>query len=133
MGYPKAKSLLCVANMAYRPALLYLLSGLATISVNTHTRTNTVTYTQGKRRFTQITPWYRIYSTNTRPQVKTQTLATKTLQRNAQMTSTKSKSTMFLKRRAGRANLDTKFPKPFAWLSVMMSALWERVQQIPGF
>lgn len=32
--------------MAYRPALLYLLSGLATISVSTHTSTNTVTCTQ---------------------------------------------------------------------------------------
>lgn len=30
---------------------------------------------------------------------------------------------MFLKSRAGRANLDTKFPKPFAWPSVMISAL----------
>lgn len=46
IGYPKAKSLLCVAKMAYRPALLYLLSGLATIRVSTHTSTNTVTYTQ---------------------------------------------------------------------------------------
>ncbi len=46
MGYPKAKSLLCVAKMAYRPALLYLLSGLANIRVSTHTSTNTVTYTQ---------------------------------------------------------------------------------------
>lgn len=46
MGYPKAKSLLCVAKMAYRPALPYLLSGLATIRVSTHTSTNTVTYTQ---------------------------------------------------------------------------------------
>lgn len=46
MGYPRAKSLLCVAKMAYRPALLYLLSGLATISVSTHTNTNTVTCTE---------------------------------------------------------------------------------------
>lgn len=49
MGYPKAKSLLCVAKMAYRPALLYLLSGLATIRVSTHTSTNTVTYKQDKQ------------------------------------------------------------------------------------
>ena len=46
IGYPRAKSLLCVAKMAYRPALLYLFSGPATISVRTHTSTNTVTCTQ---------------------------------------------------------------------------------------
>lgn len=39
------------------------------------------------------------------------------------MTFLKSNSTMFLKSSAGRANLDTKFPKPLAWLSVMMSPL----------
>lgn len=39
------------------------------------------------------------------------------------MTFPKSNSTMFLKSRTGRANFDTKFPKPFAWLSVMISAL----------
>lgn len=58
---------------------------------------------------------------------QTRTLATRTLHRNAHMTFPKSNSTMFLKSRAGRANLDTKFPKPFAWLSVMMSALWGRI------
>lgn len=60
---------------------------------------------------------------------QTPTLATSTLQRNAQMTSPKSNSTMFLKSRAGRANLDTKFPKPFDWLSVMMSALWVEMEK----
>lgn len=57
------------------------------------------------------------------------TLATRTPHRNAQMTSPKSSSTMFLKSRAGRANFDTKFPKPLAWLSVMMSALCTEKQR----
>ncbi|KAF3841746.1 hypothetical protein F7725_023697 [Dissostichus mawsoni] len=60
--------------------------------------------------------------------LRTPTLATRTLQRNAQMTSPKSRSTMFLKSRAGRANLDTKAPKPFAWLCVMISALYVATQ-----
>lgn len=120
MGYPKAKSLLCVAKMAYRPALLYLLSGLATIRVSTHTSTNTVTYTQGESiKVRSCTYTYCKRHTD----AQTPTLATRTLHRNAQMTSPKSNSTMFLKSRAGRANFDTKFPKPFAWLCVMISAL----------
>lgn len=121
MGYPKAKSLLCVAKMAYRPALPYLLSGLATIRVSTHTSTNTVTYKQAANPV-QVA-FICLVSMRAHLSV-TPTLATRTLQRNAQMTSPKSNSTMFLKSRAGRANLDTKFPKPFAWFSVMISALW---------
>lgn len=45
------------------------------------------------------------------------------LQRNGQMTFSKSSSTMFLNSSAGRANLDTKFPNPLAWVGVMMFAL----------
>lgn len=132
MGYPKAKSLLCVAKMAYRPALLYLLSGLATIRVSTHTSTNTVTYKQDRqiqfrlRLFLWFPRMHELCAT-TLTGARTPTLATRTLQRNAQMTSPKSNSTMFLKSRAGRANLDTKFPKPFAWFSVMTSALWVEI------
>lgn len=58
-----------------------------------------------------------------------ETFAIRTLQRNDQMTSPKSSSTMFLKSRAGRANLETKFPKPLAWFSVMISALQRRIEE----
>ena len=51
------------------------------------------------------------------------TLAINMLHRNAQITSPKSSKTMFLKRWAGNANLDTKFPSPLAWLPVMIVAL----------
>lgn len=93
MGYPNAKSLLWVANIEKIPALLYRLSGLATISVRTHTMANT------------------------------HTLAMRMLHRNGQMTLPKSNSTMFLNSTAGSANLDTKFPNPLAWVEVMMFAL----------
>lgn len=93
IGYPNAKSLLWVANIEKIPALLYLLSGLATISVRTRTMKNT------------------------------DTLATRMLHRKGQITLPKSNSTMFLNSRAGRANLDTKLPNPLAWVEVMMFAL----------
>lgn len=79
--------------MEKRPALLYLLSGLETTRVRTHTMTNT------------------------------DTLAMRMLHRKGQMTCPKSSSTMFLKSRAGSANLDTKLPRPLAWVEVMMLSL----------
>lgn len=93
IGYPKAKSLLWVANIEKIPALLKRLSGLATIRVRTQTMKNT------------------------------HTLAMRMLQRKGQMTFPKSNNTMFLNKSAGRANLDTKFPSPLAWVGVMMFIL----------
>lgn len=92
IGNPRAKSLLCVANMEKRPALEKRLSLSATKSVRTHTKKNTVT------------------------------LATKILKKKGQITSPKSSSTMFLKSRAGSANLDTKLPSPLACVAGMMFA-----------
>lgn len=90
MGNPSAKSLLCVANMENKPALEKRLALFATKSVSTHTEKNTVT------------------------------LATKMLKKKGQITSPKSSSTMFLKSRAGSANLDTKLPSPLACVAGMM-------------
>lgn len=74
---------------------------------------------------------YNCHNTNCKSvTAQTLTFATSTLQRNAHMTFPKSNSTMFLKSRAGRANLDTKLPKPFAWLSVMISALQGEMEEI---
>jgi len=61
-----------------------------------------------------VQPNRKVYTHCNGVTTKPQTFATRTLQRNAHMTSPKSKSTMFLKSSAGRANFDTKFPKPFA-------------------
>ncbi len=90
IGKPRAKSLLCVANMEKRPALEKRLSLSATKSVRAHTKKNTVT------------------------------LATKILKKKGQITSPKSSRTMFLKSRAGSANLDTKLPSPLACVAGMM-------------
>lgn len=90
IGNPRAKSLLCVANIENRPALEKRLSLLATKSVSIHTKKNTVTF------------------------------ATRMLKKNGQITSPKSSSTMFLNSRAGSANLDTKLPSPLACVDGMM-------------
>lgn len=92
IGNPRAKSLLCVANIENRPALEKRLSRLATKSVSIHTKKNTVTF------------------------------ATRILKKNGQITSPKSSSTMFLNSKAGRANLDTKLPSPLACVDGMMFA-----------
>lgn len=93
IGYPNAKSLLCVAKIGNSPALLNRLSGLATNKVNTHTMKNT------------------------------EALAIKILYRKDQSTLEKLSTTMFLNNKAGSANLETKFPRPLACVDVMTLAL----------
>lgn len=73
--------------------MLNRLSGLATSNVNIHTTKNT------------------------------EALAIKILYRKDQSTLEKLSTTMFLNSKAGSANLETKFPSPFACVDVITLAL----------